>query len=214
MSWWMWMVNVAGLAALIYFFYSLEKKWTSKAVLLAPIIIYVLVSLEDLFGLIDLMKIVPGNGGMQALILLFCLVSVTFYVLYIFSRIAESVMNKKKVYMKALLIRISTAAMTCVFFFTIIYTSIYKLFGHHTFDGQNIGNDLLNQLVSFLYFSVATFVTVGYGDIAPVDSTSRLAVVMEICFSFITVAYALSMLSVFRKIFSPGPDDHPQEEEI
>lgn len=212
MSWWMWILNVAGLMVLMYIFYSLEKKWTSKAVLLAPIMIYVLVSLEDLFGVIDLMKVVPGNGGMRALILLFCLVSVVFYVLYIFSRIAESVLNQKKVYMKTLLIRISTAALTCVCFFTIIYTSIYKLFGHHTFDGENIGNDLLSQLISFLYFSVATFVTVGYGDIAPVDSTSRLAVIMEICFSFITVAYALSMLSVFRRIFSPGPDDKLPEE--
>ncbi|GIP29901.1 hypothetical protein J23TS9_50310 [Paenibacillus sp. J23TS9] len=212
MSWWMWILNVAGLIVLMYIFYSLEKKWTSKAVLLAPIIIYVLVSLEDLFGLIDLMTIVPGNGGMRVLILLFCLVSVIFYVLYIFNRIAESALNKKKVYMKTLLIRISTAALTCVFFFTIIYTSIYKLFGHHTFDGENIGNDLLSQLISFLYFSVATFVTVGYGDISPVDSTSRLAVIMEIAFSFITVAYALSMLSVFRRIFSPGPDDKLPEE--
>ncbi|MEC0241774.1 ion channel [Paenibacillus dokdonensis] len=212
MSWWMWILNVAGLIVLMYVFYSLEKKWTSKAVLLAPIIIYVLVSLEDLFGLIDLMTIVPGNGGMRVLILLFCLVSVIFYVLYIFNRIAESALNKKKVYMKTLLIRISTAALTCVFFFTIIYTSIYKLFGHHTFDGENIGNDLLSQLISFLYFSVATFVTVGYGDISPVDSTSRLAVIMEIAFSFITVAYALSMLSVFRRIFSPGPDDKLPEE--
>ncbi|WP_136608426.1 ion channel [Paenibacillus dokdonensis] len=212
MSWWMWILNVAGLIVLMYIFYSLEKKWTSKAVLLAPIIIYVLVSLEDLFGLIDLMTIVPGNGGMRMLILLFCLVSVIFYVLYIFNRIAESALNKKKVYMKTLLIRISTAALACVFFFTIIYTSIYKLFGHHTFDGENIGNDLLSQLISFLYFSVATFVTVGYGDISPVDSTSRLAVIMEIAFSFITVAYALSMLSVFRRIFSPGPDDKLPEE--
>lgn len=72
----------------------LEKKWTSKAVLLAPVIIYVLVSLEDLFGLIDLMSIVPGRGGMRALILLFCLASVIFYILYIFNGIAESALKK------------------------------------------------------------------------------------------------------------------------
>ncbi|GIO66242.1 hypothetical protein [Paenibacillus cookii] len=63
MTWWMWLLNIAGLLALMAVFYRLEKKWTSKAVLLAPVIIYVLVSLEDLFGLIDLMRIVPGRGG-------------------------------------------------------------------------------------------------------------------------------------------------------
>ncbi|WP_410514146.1 ion channel [Paenibacillus sp. BR2-3] len=40
-------------------------------------------------------------------------------------------------------------------------------------------------MTSFLYFSVATFTTVGYGDIAPVDNTSRLVVIMQISFSFI-----------------------------
>lgn len=46
--------------------------------------------------------------------------------------------------------------------------------------------------------------TVGYGDIVPVDNTSRLVVVMELAFSFITVAYALSMLGMLRRMFIPG----------
>ncbi|MEK3791507.1 ion channel [Paenibacillus sp. FSL R7-0204] len=76
----------------------------------------------------------------------------------------------------------------------------YILFGQSSFQGEGLGQDLLRQLITFLYFSVATFTTVGYGDIAPIDNTSRLVVVMQICFSFITVAYALSMLGLFRKI--------------
>ncbi|GAF08644.1 hypothetical protein JCM16418_2730 [Paenibacillus pini JCM 16418] len=205
-TWWMWIVNIVGLAALTYVFYNFEKKWTSKAVLLAPITIYVLISVEDLLEWIDLMSIVPGKGGMRALILIFCLISVIFYILYIFNKIAESAINKNVQLMK-LVSRISMAALTCILFFMIIYTSIYKLFGETAFEGKNIGSDLLSQLISFLYFSVATFVTVGYGDISAVDNTSRLAVIMEIAFSFITVGYALSMLSMFRKIFKPGPDE-------
>lgn len=53
---------------------------------------------------------------------------------------------------------------------------------------------------------MATFTTVGYGDVAPVDNTSRLVVIMQISFSFITVAYALSMLGLFRKILGPGTE--------
>lgn len=211
MSWWMWVLNISGLIVLIAVFYGLEKKWTSKAILLGPILIYVLVSLEDLIGWIDLSRVVPGSGGMRALILLFCLSSVIFYVLYIFNRIAESAL-RKEVQLKTVITRISMATLTCILFFTVIYTSIYKLFGHNSFDGKNIGYDLLSQLISFLYFSVATFATVGYGDITPVDNTSRVAVVMEIAFSFITVAYALSMLSVFRKIFKEGPENSGQGE--
>ncbi|WP_235440481.1 potassium channel family protein [Paenibacillus sp. DMB20] len=187
------------------FFYNAEKKWSSKPVLLAPLIIYVLVSVEDLLGWIDLKRIVPGEGGMRALILLFVLGSVIFYILYIFNKIAESV--SKEVRLKTTLVRISLAALACILFFTIVYMSIYKLFGGGSFEGTNIGEDLVSQFITFLYFSVATFVTVGYGDVSAVDNTARLTVVMEIAFSFITVAYALSMLGTLRQIFSPGPDD-------
>ena len=213
MSWWMWVINVTGLVVLIYLFYNAEKKWSSKPVLLAPLLIYVLVSVEDLLHWIDLMSIVPGEGGMRALILLFVLFSVIFYILYIFNKIAESV--NKEVRLKTTLVRISLAALACILFFTIVYMSIYKLFGGASFEGENLGEDLISQFITFLYFSVATFVTVGYGDISAIDNTARLAVVLEIAFSFITVAYALSMLGTLRQIFSPGPDDQelPMEDD-
>lgn len=74
-------------------------------------------------------------------------------------------------------------------------------------------------MITFFYFSVATFTTVGYGDVRPVDNTSRLVVVMEIFFSFITVAYALSMIGVFRQIFmketgNQTPDEVLDENEL
>ncbi|MGG3281688.1 potassium channel family protein [Paenibacillus solani] len=202
MSWWMWLLNMIGLLLLIYLFYSMDKKWSSRPLLLAPLLIYVLVSVEDLLGWIDLMKVVPGEGGMRALILLFALGSVIFYVLYIFGQIADSV--HQHVDMKTTLIRISVAAGMCILFFTMVYMSIYKLFGGVSFEGKNLGEDMVSQFITFLYFSMATFVTVGYGDVAPVDNTSRLVVVMEIAFSFTTVAYALSMLGTLRQMFKPG----------
>lgn len=205
MSWIMWVINIMGLVGLIIFFYNAEKKWSSKPVLLAPLIIYVAISVEDLLHWIDLMQIVPGEGGMRALILIFVFCSVIFYILYIFNKIAESV--SKEVRLKTTLVRISLAALSCILFFTIVYMSIYKLFGQASFEGTNLGEDLVSQFITFLYFSVATFVTVGYGDVSPVDNTSRLAVIIQMAFSFITVAYALSMLGTLRQIFSPGPDD-------
>ncbi|BCG60724.1 potassium channel family protein [Paenibacillus sp. URB8-2] len=67
-------------------------------------------------------------------------------------------------------------------------------------------------MISFLYFSVATFTTVGYGDIAPIDNTSRLVVIMQIGFSFITVYYALAMLGLFRKILGNEPEEEIEAE--
>jgi voltage-gated potassium channel len=197
-----WTINVAVLLLLLVCFYRMKGKWVKKGIVLTPILIYVLISVEDLLNWIDWGMIVPGTGGMRGLILLFSFASVLFYILFIFYEIRES--NSKEVKLQHTLVRISIATISCIVFFTVVYTSIYKLFGQTSFRGEGIGEDLISQFISFLYFSVATFTTVGYGDIAPVDNTSRLVVVMQISFSFITVAYALSMLSVFRKILNPA----------
>lgn len=205
MTWWMWTLNIAVIVLLSLWLYRMKLSWMGKGVLLAPILIYALISVEDLLNWIDLGAILPGDRGLRGLILIFALASMLFYVLFIFHEIKES--NSKEVRLQQTLVRISIAAFSCIIFFTVVYTSIYKLFGQSSFDGKGLGEDLLSQLITFLYFSVATFTTVGYGDVAPVDSTSRLVVIMQISFSFITVAYALSMLGLFRKILGPGSEE-------
>ncbi|WP_342562817.1 ion channel [Paenibacillus sp. FSL R7-0345] len=210
MSWWMWTLNAAVIILLSLLFYRLRRKWVGKAVLLIPVLIYALISAEDLLGWIELGSIVPGDRGLRGLILLFVPASVLFYILFIFHEIKES--NNKEVRLQQTLVRISIAAFTCILFFTIVYTSIYKLFGQSSFMGKGLGEDLLSQLITFLYFSVATFTTVGYGDVAPIDNTSRLVVIMQISFSFITVAYALSMLGLFRKILGANTEDEIEAE--
>ncbi|MNW05271.1 hypothetical protein D3C71_2014930 [compost metagenome] len=44
------------------------------------------------------------------------------------------------------------------------------------------------------------------------DNTARLVVIMQIGFSFITVAYALSMLGLFRKILGPQTEEEIKAE--
>lgn len=206
-------LNVLGMLALVCILYILNKRVTSRFILLAPIVVYVIISLEDLFGWIDIALLLHSEGALRALIVLFVLGSVILYVLYIFRKIADTANNL--VGLKVVVIRISTATLSCIIFFTIVYTSIYKLFKGGSFLGDNIGSDTLSQLITFLYFSAATFTTTGYGDIMPADNTSRLVVVMELFFSFVTVAYALSMLGVFRQIFKEGPEaaNHSESKE-
>lgn len=205
MAWWIWSMNLILIILMFFWFIKMKLNWVGKGILLAPVLIYALISVEDLLNWIDLGTIVPGNRGLRALILIFALASVLFYILFIFHEIKES--NSKEVRLQHTLVRISIAAFTCIIFFTVVYTSIYKLFGQSSFQGKGLGIDLLSQLITFLYFSVATFTTVGYGDVAPVDNTSRLVVIMQISFSFITVAYALSMLGLFRKILGSGTEE-------
>ncbi|GIP55097.1 MULTISPECIES: potassium channel family protein [Paenibacillus] len=216
-SWILWL-NVVVLIGLALLFYLLDKRVTSRVILLAPILVYVAVSLEDLLGWVDFGSVLKSDALLRAIILLFVLGSVVFYILYIFREIADSAV-KREVSLKSAVIRISIATLSCIVFFTVVYTSIYKLFKGGSFAGDNLGEGTLSQLITFFYFSVATFTTVGYGDVRPVDNTSRLVVVMEIFFSFITVAYALSMIGVFRQIFmketgNQTPDEVLDENEL
>ncbi|MBP2002105.1 voltage-gated potassium channel [Paenibacillus shirakamiensis] len=202
-------LDIIVLLLLGFVFYRVDNKITGRVILLAPILIYVALSLEDLFGWIDFPSVLTSKAILRGVILLFVLFSVIFYILFIFRNIAQSV--NKEVQLKSTILRIFGAIITCIFFFTIVYTSIYKLFGQSSFKGSTIGDDLVNQGISFLYFSVVTFATVGFGDISPMDSTSRLVVVMEVFFSFVTIAYALSMIGVFRSIFKYETADAVEE---
>lgn len=114
MAWWIWAFNIIVIVFLVVRFAGLKLNWMGRGVLLAPILIYALISVEDLLNLIDLGTIVPGNRGLRGLILFFVLASVLFYILFIFHEIRDS--NSKEVRMQQTLVRISIAAFTCILF--------------------------------------------------------------------------------------------------
>lgn len=122
MGWWVWTFNFVAIVMLVLCFNRMKLSWMSRGVLLAPILIYALISVEDLLNLIELGNIVPGNRGLRGLILLFVLASVLFYILFIFHEIKDS--NSKEVRLQQTLVRISIAAFTCILFYSRIYIRI------------------------------------------------------------------------------------------
>ena len=69
------------------------------------------------------------------------------------------------------------------------FTCLYQ-FDHSTFAGMpNYSNTYVYNLYHFLYFSVITFSTVGYGDIAPVSEIARFVVILEIFLSFLIIVF-------------------------
>lgn len=72
------------------------------------------------------------------------------------------------------------------------YTCLYQ-FDPMTFEGlPPYSQSYIYDLFHFFYFSVITFSTVGYGDIAPVSGVAQFVVILEIFLSFFIIVFALT----------------------
>lgn len=79
-----------------------------------------------------------------------------------------------------------------IFSFATDYTCLYQ-FEHSTFEGvSTYADSYIYNLYQFFYFSVITFSTVGYGDIAPVSEIAKFVVMLEIFLSFFIIVFALA----------------------
>jgi ion channel len=79
-----------------------------------------------------------------------------------------------------------------IFSFATDYTCLYK-FDPASFEGLSVHSDsYAHDLFDFFYFSIATFSTVGFGDIAPVSGIARIVVMLEIFLSFFIIVFALA----------------------
>jgi len=84
-----------------------------------------------------------------------------------------------------------------VILFAAIYSVIY-LYVPNSFVGLN-GNTALDECVNVLYFSAATFTTVGYGDIYPVASIAKVFVSIEMMAFFVFFVILIGNHKVFIK---------------
>jgi len=62
----------------------------------------------------------------------------------------------------------------------------------NAFSGIQNDSSLIFRFVNLLYFSIVTFTTVGYGDIAPVISVAKLLTVFEMITAFIVIVFIIS----------------------
>jgi CBS domain containing-hemolysin-like protein len=69
------------------------------------------------------------------------------------------------------------------------------------FSGLEPANGKTGQAFDFIYFSVVTFATIGFGDITPLLMKAKLLVVLEITTSFIMIFFVISN---FDKIYQPN----------
>lgn len=78
-------------------------------------------------------------------------------------------------------IPVVSAITILILYFAAAYTLEYRLVPG-SFTGDHIGNDIVTELMTFVYFSITTFATASMGDFAPVSNGSRILVSMEVLF--------------------------------
>lgn len=79
-----------------------------------------------------------------------------------------------------------------VFSFATDYACLYQ-FDHSSFQGVvSDSENYIFNLYHFFYFSVITFSTVGFGDLAPVSAIARFVVMLEILLSFFIIVFSLA----------------------
>jgi Ion channel len=75
------------------------------------------------------------------------------------------------------------------------YTCLF-LFDHESFAGVPLQSEaFFYQFYNFVYFSVITFSTVGFGGIIPVSEIARFVVMLEIFLSFFIIVFAFANIN-------------------
>lgn len=99
--------------------------------------------------------------------------------LNIFAAISQMIRKDRKEFKWFIIVFIYASSLQTIFFFALVYQAIVM---HYP---RSFNQDQLSAISAF-YFSLVTFATVGYGDIAPLTDAARLVTSFEV---FVSMAY-------------------------
>lgn len=126
-------------------------------------------------------------------ILIFALVKTYYIALATFKHLSKLV--KKCYSFERLFLVFGLIILVTIVSFSIDYTCLYE-YNESTFSGISIESiSYIEKLPEFIYFSVITFATVGYGDIVPISGIAKFLVILEIFLSFLIIVFALTNIN-------------------
>ncbi len=131
------------------------------------------------------------------LIILFTVLKVAYLLIYTFKRVERIIKSCHTFY--ELLYSISLIVFLIVVSFALDFTCL-----SHSEPGAFKGIEdqvgILRKLFEFMYFSVVTFATIGYGDITPVSLSAKSLVVLEIMTSFVMIVFIVSNIEKIKTL--------------
>ncbi len=96
---------------------------------------------------------------------------------------------------------IGISVLLFVLSFAIDFYCLYQI-NPDAFLGLPATPDLLDDFITFFYFSVTNFTTAGLGDIVPNAKSARIFVASELILSFFFTIFVIANLALLRESFS------------
>jgi len=98
-----------------------------------------------------------------------------------------------------LLVSLGTLIVLMILSFSLDYTCLVDC-DEQTFKGWSNEGLLFANFFQMTYFSMVTFATVGFGDMAPITYSAKILVMMEIASSFFMIVFIISNLYNIKAI--------------
>ncbi len=118
---------------------------------------------------------------------------------FVVRRIRES--TEHEFYFHEFMAFIGISVVLFIFSYAIDFYCLYQI-RPDAFRGLPAKPDLLDDFITFFYFSVTNFTTAGLGDIIPNTASARTFVFSELIISFFFTIFIIANLSMLRESFA------------
>lgn len=122
-----------------------------------------------------------------------------WFIRFVIRRIRVS--TERDFYFHEFLSFIGISVLLFVLSYAIDFYCLYQI-RPDAFNGLPAQPNLLDDFVTFFYFSVTNFTTAGLGDVVPNIKSARLFVASELIISFFFTIFILANLAMLRESFS------------
>ncbi len=140
-----------------------------------------------------------GNSTVnEAILLIYSLAKTVFFFSLLFDRIRLTADHH--VGYTDILTFIGYNTLLVVMSYAIDYLCLYEI-NQHSFTGITTRSELIPHLITFFYFSIATFSTAGFGDITPHTTVAQLLISSEMMLSWFLTILVIANFSSIRETF-------------
>jgi len=155
------------------------------------VIMFILIALVYVY----LMQFIDHDAfWIPYLVILLALVKTSYFTFFTFRQVNRSILECRS--FSQLLWVFGVLVFLIIFSFAADFNCLSAT-NPGSFKGSEASVDFRypEQLFEYLYFSVVTFASIGYGDIVPLTIPARILVILEIGQSFVMVVFGLSNIN-------------------